>query len=61
MSGDKNMCEAFNNGEDIHKQAASKVLNKPIEEITKEVGIFGGVPEIPTLFFDYAVAYSTII
>ncbi len=36
MSGDKNMCEAFNNGEDIHKQAASKVLNKPIEEITKE-------------------------
>lgn len=32
-----------------------------IEEITKEVGIFGGVPEIPTLLFDYVVGYSTII
>ena len=36
MSGDKHMIEAFKNGEDIHKQAASKVLHKPIEEITKE-------------------------
>lgn len=36
MSEDKHMCEAFEKGEDIHKQAASKVLHKPIEEITKE-------------------------
>ena len=36
MSEDKHMCEAFEKGEDIHKQAASKVLHKPIEEVTKE-------------------------
>ena len=36
MSKDKHMIEAFVNGEDIHKQAASKVLHKPIEEVTKE-------------------------
>lgn len=36
ISEDKNMIEAFNNGEDIHAQAASKVLNIPIEEVTKE-------------------------
>lgn len=36
MSDDKHMIEAFVHGEDIHKQAASKVLHKPIEEITKE-------------------------
>lgn len=27
----------------------------------KKVGSSGKPPEIPTLFFDYAVAYSTII
>ena len=36
MSEDVHMIEAFEKGEDIHKQAASKVLHKPIEEITKE-------------------------
>ena len=36
ISGDKNMIEAFNNGEDIHAEAASRVLNIPIEEVTKE-------------------------
>ena len=36
MSEDNHMCQAFENGEDIHKQAASKVLHKPIEEVTKE-------------------------
>ena len=36
MSEDEHMIEAFKNGEDIHKQAASKVLHKPIEEVTKE-------------------------
>ena len=30
------MLDAFKNNEDIHKQAASKVLNIPIEEVTKE-------------------------
>ena len=30
------MVEAFKNGEDIHKQAASKVFNIPIDEVTKE-------------------------
>ena len=36
ISQDENMLAAFRNGEDIHKQAASKVLNIPIEEVTKE-------------------------
>ena len=36
ISQDKNMIEAFNNGADIHKQAASKVFNVPIDEVTKE-------------------------
>ena len=36
ISNDKNMVQAFANGEDIHKQAASKVFNVPIEEVTKE-------------------------
>ena len=30
------MIEAFKNGEDIHKQAASKVFGIPVEEVTKE-------------------------
>jgi DNA polymerase-1 len=36
ISKDKHMLEAFRNGEDIHKQAASKVLGIPLEEVTKE-------------------------
>lgn len=36
ISEDGNMIEAFNSGEDIHKQAAAKVLNIPIEEVTKD-------------------------
>ena len=36
MSKDKHMIEAFKNGEDIHKQAASKVFGIPIQEVTKE-------------------------
>lgn len=36
ISQDENMIYAFNHGEDIHKQAASKVFNVPIEEVTKE-------------------------
>lgn len=36
ISQDENMLHAFLNGEDIHKQAASKVLGIPIDEVTKE-------------------------
>ena len=36
ISQDENMIQAFKNREDIHKQAASKVLGIPIEEVTKE-------------------------
>ncbi len=36
ISEDKHMIEAFMNNEDIHKQAASKVLGIPIEQVTKE-------------------------
>lgn len=36
ISNDEHMIQAFMNGEDIHKQAASKVFNTPIDEVTKE-------------------------
>lgn len=36
ISEDEHMIQAFQNDEDIHKQAASKVLNIPIEEVTHE-------------------------
>ena len=36
MSEDKHMIEAFENGEDIHRQAAAKVRHKPQTELTKE-------------------------
>lgn len=36
ISKDEHMIEAFNKDEDIHKQAASKVLGIPIDEVTKE-------------------------
>ena len=36
ISGDKHMIEAFKEGKDIHKQAASKVFKTPIDEVTKE-------------------------
>ena len=36
ISGDRTMLKAFRNDEDIHKQAASKVFEVPIEEVTKE-------------------------
>ena len=37
ISEDENMVNAFNHGEDIHKQAASRVFNIPMEEVTKEL------------------------
>ena len=36
LSEDEHMINAFKNGEDIHKQAASKVFGIPVEEVTKE-------------------------
>jgi len=36
ISEDEHMINAFNNNEDIHAEAASKVLNIPIGEVTKE-------------------------
>ena len=36
MSQDRHMLKAFRNGENIHAQAASKVLGIPIKEVTKE-------------------------
>ena len=36
MSEDTHMVQAFKNGEDIHRQAASKVFKTPMEEVTKE-------------------------
>ena len=36
MSEDTHMIQAFKDGEDIHRQAASKVFKTPMEEVTKE-------------------------
>ena len=36
MSEDAHMVQAFIDGEDIHRQAASKVFKTPMEEVTKE-------------------------
>ena len=36
ISEDEHMIQAFNNDEDIHKQAASKVFGIPIEMVTKQ-------------------------
>lgn len=36
ISEDAHMIEAFKEGQDIHKQAASKVFKTPINEVTKE-------------------------
>ena len=37
ISEDEAMVEAFNNNEDIHKQAASRVFGVPMDEVTKEL------------------------
>ena len=36
ISEDEHMIQAFKEGQDIHKQAASKVFKTPIDEVTKE-------------------------
>lgn len=37
MSGDKNMCEAFQLGKDIHTATAAKVFGVPEDQVTKEM------------------------
>lgn len=37
LSGDKNMIDAFQQGEDIHKATASKVFNVSLDEVTKDM------------------------
>ncbi len=37
ISGDKNMCDAFKKGKDIHNATASKVYNVDENEVTKEM------------------------
>ncbi len=37
ISGDKNMCDAFKRGTDIHTATASRVYNVPEKEVTKEM------------------------
>jgi len=37
MSGDKNLIEAYNSNQDIHRITASKVFHVPFEEVTKEM------------------------
>lgn len=36
LSGDKNMVEAFNSGQDIHAATAAKIYKKDISEVTKD-------------------------
>jgi DNA polymerase I-like protein with 3'-5' exonuclease and polymerase domains len=36
IAGEKKMIEAYKNGVDLHKQTASEVLNKPLDEVTKQ-------------------------
>ena len=36
LSGEKNMIEAFNANEDIHKSTAAKVFNVAVEDVTRE-------------------------
>lgn len=36
LSGDSSLCEAFENGEDIHAATAAKIYNKSISEVTPE-------------------------
>lgn len=37
MSGDENMIEAFNTGEDIHTITASQVFKVPVDEVSKQL------------------------
>lgn len=37
LSGDKNLCDAFNKGIDVHKSTASLIYGVPMEEVTAEM------------------------
>ena len=37
LSGDKNMCDAFIAGQDIHASTASKIYKIPLEEVTRDM------------------------
>ena len=37
ISGDKNMSDAFNNNEDIHKMTASRIFGVPLDEVTPQM------------------------
>jgi len=37
LSGDKNLCKAFNDGIDVHKSTASLIYGIPMEEVTAEM------------------------
>lgn len=37
LSGDKNLCEAFEKGVDVHKSTASLIYGVPMEEVTAEM------------------------
>jgi DNA polymerase-1 len=37
LSNDENMCEAFMQGEDIHKATAAKVFGVPLSEVSKDM------------------------
>lgn len=37
LSGDKNMIEDFNSGNDIHRATASKIFKVPLEEVTSDM------------------------
>lgn len=37
LSGDKNLCEAFKNGTDVHKSTAALIYGVPMEEVTAEM------------------------
>ena len=36
LCGDTHMCEAFRNGEDVHRATAAKIFRVPVEEVTPE-------------------------
>ncbi|WP_191016583.1 DNA polymerase I [Treponema zioleckii] len=37
LSGDKNLCDAFNSGTDVHKSTASLIYGVPMEQVTAEM------------------------
>lgn len=50
ITGDKQMCQAFRQGEDLHKLTAALVLEKAIAEITKEERQLGKIINFGLLY-----------